>query len=195
MDNINRMTELLEQEAQTKAAEIIAAAKRTAQSIHKESLLQGQKRRNEILEDYKRRGQAVRERSHSELRNEVSHLQLAARQRMVDITLCSVQERFDNRSEAEEMDLLAQVLHRSMVRAGGERPTVLVPENRLATAKATLGADMKVAVGNMAKGFVLSFQYFNVNYENQALLHFRREELEALAVAQLFGDENENAET
>jgi len=195
MDNINRMTELLEQEAQNKAAVIIATAKRTAQNIHKESLLQGQKRRNEILEDYRRKGQAVRERSQSELRNETGHLQLAERQRMVDFTLQSVRERFDNRSEAEEMSLLAQVFAHSVAQAGGERPMVLVPENRLAAAGAALETGTEVAVGDFARGFVLSFRYFNVNYENQALLHVRREELESLAAAQLFGGEDEKTET
>ena len=188
------MTEFLEQQAQDKAAELLAAAKRNAQGIHKESLLQGQKRRNEILEDYKRKAQAMRERSWSELRNEAGHLELAAKQRMVDLTLCALEERFNSRSEAEEMELLLRVLRQSVAQADGERPTVLVPENRLAAAQMAVGVNSEVAVGDFDQGFVLSFRYFNVNYENQALLRFRREELEALAAAHLFGGDNEKAE-
>jgi|GEM_PF-3262555 len=194
MENINRMTELLERQAQDKAAELLATGKRQAQGIHKESLLQGQKRRNEILEEYKRRTQALRERGRSELRNEAGHLELAARQRMVDLTLRAVEERFNNRSETEEMDLLVRVYRQSVKRADGEEPTVLVPENRVAAAQAAVGPEVQVAAGDFTKGFVLSFRYFNVNYENQALLRFRREELEALAAAQLFGGEDEKAE-
>lgn len=195
MDTVNRMTEFLEQEARQEAQNILAQAERAAQGSYKEGRMRAQKRRNEILNAYQREVRALLERAETEARREADHLSLAARQEMIDATLQAVQVQYNNRSAEEEMALLTRVYQRSIARAQGERPVVYVPEDRLAAARAALGQGVDVQRGGMKQGFLLSFEKYNVNFENDTLLRFLREPLEGMAAAYLFGgDGDENGQ-
>ncbi len=185
--SIDRMTARIEQEARQQAQAILSAARQEAQRIAHSSRMQAQARRAEILEEYSLRIEEAREQMQSELRSESKHLWLAARQELVEEALETARALFDQRSEAEEMDLLERVLYRNIQAAGGERPTVLVPPKRLAAVRVLLGEEAAVEAGDFEHGFILSFSRFNVNYLSRELFHAWRDSLEAVAAQHLFG--------
>lgn len=185
--SIERMNALIEQEARRQAQAILSAARQEAQHISHTGRTKAQARRLEILEDYSLRAREADERAQSELRSQAKHLRLAAQQELVEEAIGTARTLFDQRSEAQELDLLARVLHSHIQTAGGERPTVLVQPGRVAAARAFLGEEVAVEEGDFEHGFILSFAHFDVNYLSSELFEAWRDSLEAVAAQQLFG--------
>ena len=194
MNDIKLMTDLIEKQAREKAASIKAEAEQETRRISKEGRIQIQKKRNGILDGYKRRANGIAEQAQADIRAKSGQMQLAARQDIITETIRSAQELFARRSETEDVELLSRVYNRSVAEAGGERPVVFVPQDRLSVVRAALGPDITVEDADIGHGFVLSFKHYNVNYETNARFEFLREELEALAAFCLFdGDGNGEA--
>ena len=186
MNDIKLMIGVIEKEARQKADSIKAEAELEARRITKEGRIQIQKKRNSILDDYKRKANEIAERAQAEIRAKSGQMVLAARQDVINEAIASARELFAKRSEQEDVELLLKVLDKSVADAGGERPVVIVPQNRLAAAQAALGSDTRVEAGNVNHGFILSFEHYNVNYETATRFEYWQEELEALAASCLF---------
>ena len=194
MNDIKLMTDLIEKEAQEKAALIKVAAEQEARRISKEGRIQIQKKRNSIMDEYKRRSDEIEARARAEISAKFGQMQLAARQALIEETISSARELFSRRDEKEDTELLLRVFKSSVANADGESPVVLVPRDRLLAAQAALGQETAVEAADIEHGFILSFRYYNVNYETNARFEFLREELEELAALCLFdGDGNGEA--
>ena len=193
-NTINDLTELLELKAQKMRRDMLEEAQKQAKLIHRNSRMKAQSERNRILDSYKLKAKETRTRIDAEARAKSDHMFLAAKQEMIDTVIKAAADALNSRSIPESTKLLEKVFEKSVRRAGGEIPDIIVPENMVKAVKKQFDNRANVIKGDFKSGFILIFKSFNVNLETAALMSYWQESLEALAASYLFGgDENEES--
>lgn len=183
---IDNIRQKLLAEAQAKVDKIEENTEQQARGLIDHSTRKAMREREDILAEYRRQADTYKAQQREHLALLEGRQLLEEKDLLVQKALHEVYDHFVHQSDAEYLAMLGRFIDRSQEESGGKTPVILVPASRLDAVREVFSDVYSVRQTDIATGFILAYPTYDLNYDMAALMHFWQEELEAVALRQLF---------